>query len=519
MLITFATRFAIFLKIAAALLLPNILAATLSSLLSSYFVFEQFRPLEQQLYAYITHINAGSFGLALTGFIAYFYPILLPSTRLETIRCRILNAPAVVALTTFAGWLTSMLISCALLFMHNMAFGGLYLVNMVLSTMSIGALAIAMSYFVQESINRRQFIPACFDNQLDGYATLIQPSIRARFLIYFSTVTLAPLAFVCWLLLWTMSTDQEALTEPQIIYIICYLLFAVLFGIGITLSFSNTFHQPLMAAMAATTRIRRGLYDTNLQVHSTDEVGMLCESINLMNSTLADNQHRITALNHEIEETQREVIFVMGVIGENRSKETGNHVRRVGEYSYLLAHYYGLPESEADLLRQVSPMHDIGKVAIPDAILNKPGRYTPEEYEVMKQHPTLGYEMLRHSQRPLLQAAAIVAYQHHEKWDGSGYPQGLKGEAIHLYGRITAVADVLDALGSERIYKRAWPDEKIFTFFREQSGYHFDPALIAILFAHLDQFLSVRDRLRDDAGEPLTDGDDQFSLALAKSIG
>ena len=202
-------------------------------------------------------------------------------------------------------------------------------------------------------------------------------------------------------------------------------------------------------------------------------------------------------LSEEIEATQREVVFTMGAIGESRSKETGNHVKRVAEYSYLFAKYYGLPEKECELLRQASPMHDIGKVAIPDAILNKPGHLTLEEFEIMKTHPQLGFDMLKHSSRPLLKMAATVAYEHQEKYNGSGYPHGKKGEDIHIYGRITAIADVFDALGSERVYKKAWDDEAIYTFFREEQGEHFDPWLVDIFFEHLDEFLSIRDALKD----------------------
>jgi putative two-component system response regulator len=205
----------------------------------------------------------------------------------------------------------------------------------------------------------------------------------------------------------------------------------------------------------------------------------------------------VQALQEEIEDTQREVVFTMGAIGESRSKETGNHVKRVAEYSYLLARYYGMDEKEAEMLKQASPMHDIGKVAIPDAILNKPGRFTDDEFEIMKSHAQLSYDMLKHSQRPLLKMAATLAYEHHEKYNGKGYPRGIAGEDIHIYGRITALADVFDALGSDRCYKKAWEDEKIFTLFREERGQHFDPQLIDIFFEHLDEFLIVRERLKD----------------------
>lgn len=210
-----------------------------------------------------------------------------------------------------------------------------------------------------------------------------------------------------------------------------------------------------------------------------------------------DGLQEIHSLNQEIEATQKEVVFKMGAIGESRSKETGNHVKRVAQYSELLALYYGLEETEAQLLKQASPMHDIGKVAIADAILNKPGRFDEDERAIMETHAKLGYDLLKDSQRPLLKMASIIAHEHHEKWDGSGYPNGKKGEDIHIYGRITALADVFDALGSDRCYKKAWDDEKIFALFKEEKGKHFDPKLVDIFFEHLDEFLKIRETFKD----------------------
>ncbi len=220
-------------------------------------------------------------------------------------------------------------------------------------------------------------------------------------------------------------------------------------------------------------------------------------SVDEIQSKIDDGLLQIKSLNEEISNTQKEVVFTMGSIGESRSKETGNHVKRVAEYSKLLGLYCGLSNEEAELLKQASPMHDIGKVAIPDAILNKPGRFDDDEREIMNTHAQLGFEMLKHSNRPLLKMASIVALEHHEKWDGSGYPRGLSGENIHIYGRITALADVFDALGSDRCYKKAWDDEKIFNLFKEEKGKHFDPKLIDIFFEHLDEFLKIRDSLKD----------------------
>ncbi len=204
----------------------------------------------------------------------------------------------------------------------------------------------------------------------------------------------------------------------------------------------------------------------------------------------------ITA-NKDIEVIQREIIFTMGTIGESRSKETGNHVKRVAEYSYLLAKFSGLNEEECELLKQASPMHDIGKVAIPDSILHKTDKLNEPELELMKTHATKGYDLLKGSDRPLLKIAAIIAKEHHEKWNGDGYPTGLKEEEISIYGRITAICDVFDALGSDRCYKKAWKDEKIFTFLKDEKGKHFDPELIEIFFENLDEFLKIREKYKD----------------------
>ena len=144
-----------------------------------------------------------------------------------------------------------------------------------------------------------------------------------------------------------------------------------------------------------------------------------------------------------------------------------------------------------------SPMHDIGKVAIPDNILKKPAQLTDIEFKIMKTHTEIGYGLLKGSNREVLNAAAIVAYEHHEKYDGSGYPRGLKGDDIHIYGRITAIADVFDALGSERCYKKAWKDEKIFQLLEEERGKHFDPKLIDLFLENKNKFLKIRDKYTD----------------------
>ncbi|MBN2552290.1 MAG: HD domain-containing protein [Spirochaetales bacterium] len=202
-------------------------------------------------------------------------------------------------------------------------------------------------------------------------------------------------------------------------------------------------------------------------------------------------------LQEEIEATQREIIFTLAETGELRSKETGYHVKRVAEFCRLFAEKYGLGADDTELLRLSSPMHDIGKIAIPDRILLKPGKLDAEEWETMKTHTTLGYEMLKHSERRLLKAAALIANEHHERWDGKGYPGGVKGKKIHIYGRITAMSDVFDALANERVYKPAWEMERIVKLFREEKGRQFDPDLVKVFLDNFDRFVEIKETYRD----------------------
>lgn len=203
-------------------------------------------------------------------------------------------------------------------------------------------------------------------------------------------------------------------------------------------------------------------------------------------------------LNYDLQHTQEDVIHLLGTVSEFHSQETSLHVQRVGRYVARLAELQGLPADEVELLEQAAPLHDMGKVGISDAILNKPGRLTHEEMEEMKGHAVIGYEILkRNKNRPVLVAASVIAYQHHEKWDGNGYPQGLKGEEIHLYGRMAAIADVFDALACSRCYKEAWSMGDVRGYFEQQSGQHFDPALTQQLLDHFDDFVGIFNELSD----------------------
>lgn len=232
-------------------------------------------------------------------------------------------------------------------------------------------------------------------------------------------------------------------------------------------------------------------FETPVTISPSDHA--LFQVLNSNVSVAIDN----ISLNKEIVDTQKEVLYTLGEIVEFRSKETANHVSRVAEYSYMLAIEYGLSLEEAELLRMASPMHDIGKIGIPDTILTKPDKLTPEEFDVIKNHTIIGYEILKQSKREIMKAAARVALEHHERWDGSGYPYGKKQDEIHIMSRITCLADVYDALSHRRVYKAAWTDERIYEEIRRMNGIMFEPRLVEIFFRNLYGIMEIRNRLPD----------------------
>ncbi|MBN7818551.1 two-component system response regulator [Bowmanella yangjiangensis] len=199
----------------------------------------------------------------------------------------------------------------------------------------------------------------------------------------------------------------------------------------------------------------------------------------------------------EIKLSRLRIIQCLGRAAEYKDNETGNHVLRMSHYARIIALAYGFSEQHAEELLHAAPMHDIGKIGIADHILLKPGKLTAEEYRVMQDHPEIGAEILGECDSRLMQMARTVALCHHEKWDGSGYPKGLKGEAIPIEARIVALADVFDALTSARPYKAAWSIEDALAHIREQQGKHFDPALVPLLEQEIDSILEVKARWVD----------------------
>lgn len=210
--------------------------------------------------------------------------------------------------------------------------------------------------------------------------------------------------------------------------------------------------------------------------------------------TLAQAVRQATA---DILERERETVTRLARAAECRDPETGAHIQRMAHYSAIITRHLGEPAAFADEMLLAAPMHDVGKLGIPDSILLKAGRLTPEEFAVMKRHPVIGHEILKDSSSGVLRLGASIALSHHEKYDGSGYPQGLAGGAIPLEGRIVAVADVFDALTSARPYKPAWPLSRAIAFLRECRGQHFDPACVDAMLRGWDEIVDVRQQFRD----------------------
>ncbi len=200
----------------------------------------------------------------------------------------------------------------------------------------------------------------------------------------------------------------------------------------------------------------------------------------------------------QIHKTRLEIIRMLGRAAEYKDNETGTHIVRMSKYSQEISLACGVSEGEAELLLNAAPMHDVGKIGIPDYILQKPGPLNPDEWKIMKGHAYMGYLIIGKHDSEILQSASMIAYQHHEKWNGTGYPRGLKGEEIHLFSRIVALADVFDALTNERVYKKAWPMEDALALVKKERGEQFDPAVVDAFFNILPKIIKIKEEYSDE---------------------
>ena len=215
-------------------------------------------------------------------------------------------------------------------------------------------------------------------------------------------------------------------------------------------------------------------------------------------------EKEVAKATQSILERERETLYRISRAAEFRDPETGAHIQRMALYSQLIAKTLGMSSQEQQMILNASPLHDVGKIATPDAILLKPGKLTNDEFEIMKGHARAGFELLDKSASPVVQTGALIALTHHEKFDGSGYPQGLSGQNIPLMGRIVAVADVFDALTSERPYKKAWEMDRAVAHLRDGAGTHFDPHCVAAFIENMAGVLEIRAELADTPEESRT---------------
>lgn len=235
-------------------------------------------------------------------------------------------------------------------------------------------------------------------------------------------------------------------------------------------------------------------HEVLLRINNMLEVRLLHNQQRNLNKVLDEKVRERT---RELNDTRLEIIRRLGRAAEFRDNETGYHIIRMSKFSQMMAREYGMSEDDSELVLNASPMHDIGKIGIPDRILLKPGKLDAQEWTIMKTHATIGAEILSGHDSDLMNMARTIALTHHEKWDGSGYPHGLRGKDIPLVGRIVAISDVFDALTSERPYKKAWPIEQAIAEIRRGAGAHFDPELVEVFDQVLPQILDVRDQYQE----------------------
>ncbi|WP_299268887.1 HD domain-containing phosphohydrolase [uncultured Psychrosphaera sp.] len=247
------------------------------------------------------------------------------------------------------------------------------------------------------------------------------------------------------------------------------------------------------------------IFVTALNDHTDEAQGLELGAVDYITKPISAAVVKVRVETHlslvqadELRRTRLQVIQRLGHAAEYKDNETGMHVMRMSHYSQIIALAYGFTEQSADDLLHAAPMHDLGKIGIPDSIMQKPGKLTEQEFDVMKTHPEIGAHILGDDDSELISLAKVVALTHHEKWDGSGYPNGLAGNNIPIEGRIVAIADVFDALTSVRPYKGAWPVEKAMDFIEQQSGKHFDPELVVLFKQELEKILTIKRRWKDE---------------------
>jgi len=339
----------------------------------------------------------------------------------------------------------------------------------------------------------------------------VQPSVQARMFV----ISMSLFLYACFAVYHLIRHSPAVLKKHTSIILVMYVIITLVFGFRTIRAFYWSPEQAWLGTqdsiesvmMLVIVIVLGGLaVGEMLLVHGRLERSLeaTAEQLELTNHTLLDEIDRRTraelelkAINNEMGSAQKEIMITLSEVVEFRSKETALHVARVSEYSRILAQAMGTDPQEVKLLADAAPMHDLGKIAIPDEILNKPGELTPEERALIRNHTTVGYQLLNKSERPLIKMAALIAHEHHEHWNGEGYPRGISGKAISFPGRIVCLCDIFDALAVARPYKAAWDLTHILEYIKQERGRIFDPEMVDAFFLNLDSFLHISTAMAD----------------------
>jgi response regulator RpfG family c-di-GMP phosphodiesterase len=284
------------------------------------------------------------------------------------------------------------------------------------------------------------------------------------------------------------------------------LIISCIIAVILILIFSQYLTRPLKSVVNVMKEvISHNDLSKRAMVEFPDEIGRLAHQFNTMTAELEYTYNKVRSfaaesvlVRKDIVKREYETLTVLGKAAEYKDPETGAHIMRVGLLSRLLAKSEGEDEQSQNLIYYAAPLHDIGKLGIPDTILLKPGKLTNEEFEIIKTHTQIAYEILKDTQSHFLQAGATIALTHHEKFDGTGYPYALKGEDIPLYGRIVGLIDVFDALTSKRPYKEPWPFEKAVDLVKSEKTKHFDPTIVDLFLENIDEVKTIYDTHKDN---------------------
>lgn len=413
----------------------------------------------------------------------------------KNLKKRFINMPIAYASLSMSGWIYYFLAEVVTLIIAGKHFNVpvKYILMTSLMYVTLECLfSFTLGFFIMETLHRRVFLPKFFpEGKISETPGLIKPSNRFLFTVFYISVSVFPICFIWFAYINLLHKHSEFADKTVLLYFIIILILDIV----ILIIFTHYYSTPLQKLQEGTERVKKGDYTGHVSIVSNDSFGELADTFNDMISSIDLNNKKLIAV-------QNSILTGMATMVESRDNSTGGHIKRTSDCVRIFVEflrnqegYENLSDAFCTNVIKAAPMHDLGKIAVPDAILQKPGKFTDEEYEKMKQHSAEGArivgEVLKEVDDEEFKKIAVnVAHYHHEKWNGTGYPEKLSGEEIPFEARIMALADVFDALVSKRCYKESFSFDKAFEIIKESSGSHFDPSLA-------QKFLLCRDRLED----------------------